>query len=78
MVRKLFLSMGKISAGSPPAGALYWNGSNSSFVQGAKLFFKEAMSALQTEIMVICLLRHKEEMKDTDMPSLCIQVGFPQ
>jgi len=40
--QKVVFVNGKIGAGSPPAGALYWNGSNSSFVQGAKLFFKDS------------------------------------
>ena len=39
--RKIVFVNGKIGGGSPAAGAQYWNGTNSTFVQGAKQFFND-------------------------------------
>ena len=38
---KIIFINGKIGFGSPPAGKLYWGGENSSFVVGAKDYFKD-------------------------------------
>ena len=39
--RKIIFINGKIGGGSPPAGAPYWNGVNSSFVKRAQNFFND-------------------------------------
>lgn len=39
--RKVVFINGKIGGGSPTAGSQYWNGANSTFVQGAKQFFDD-------------------------------------